>query len=115
MPVTPNRLTTLPFNEPGSNPVDVPSYVSARQLAANTAESITVPTGAAFVRLVGTGDFFYSFSGTAAVPGDVDDGSACELIKAQGDPEWRKVPNGATTLSVVAASTPIVTASFYSL
>lgn len=119
----PNRLTAVSFNEPGENPRNVPSYVSARALAANTAESITIPqgsasaaaaAGAAYVRLAGTADFYYSFSGTATVPVDTDDGSACELIKTQGDPEWLVIPSGATALSVISAGTAIVTASFYS-
>jgi hypothetical protein len=120
---TVGRLTTVPLNSPGENPVDAPTYVSARALAANTAENITIPAGqgngtgaggiASFVRLAGTADFYYSFTGAASVPVDTDDGSACELIKAQGDPVWLKVPPGATALSVVSATTAIVTASFY--
>ena len=116
MTATPNRLTTVPYNEPGDNPVDPPAYVSARVLAANTAEPITIPSGAQFVRLAGTVDFFYSFSTAATVPVDTDDGSACELIKAQGGgAEWRKVPSSATALSVITAGTGTVTASFYSV
>jgi hypothetical protein len=113
------RLTTIDFKEPGNNPVDAPTYVSARALAANTHEEITIPPGAgglgiaSFVRLAGTVDFYYSFAGNASVPVDTDDGSACELIKAQGDPVWLKVPAGATQLSVISAATAIVTASFY--
>lgn len=113
MPAAVGRLTTVPFNEPGANPVDVPGYVSSRLLAANTAESITIPAGGVYVRLAGTADFYYSFINNAVVPGDIDDGSACELIKGQGDAEWRKVPPGATALSVISAGTPILTASFY--
>jgi hypothetical protein len=113
MTATPGLLTTVPFNEPGTNPVDPPAYVSARVLAANTAESITIPAHGNFVRLAGNADFYYSFSGTATVPVDSDDGTACEMIKQQGDAEWRKVPAGATALSVIAAGTAIVTASFY--
>lgn len=108
-----NRLSTVPLNEPGDNPRNVPGYVAARSLGAATAESITVPSGAAYVRLAGTDNFFYSFTGTATVPGDVDDGTACELIKQQGEAEWLAVPSGATALSVISSGTPIVTASFY--
>lgn len=113
MPGTVNRLSTVPFNMPGQNPVSACTYVSSKLLAAATAESITIPAGAVYVRIVATADIYYSFSTTATVPGDVDDGSACELLKTSGDPEWRLVPSGASALSVISATTPIVTASFY--
>ncbi len=77
--------------------------------------SFTIPAGAAYVRLAATADIYYSFSGNAAVPGDVDDGSACELIKQQGGAEFLIIPPGATALSVISAGTPIVTASFYTV
>lgn len=119
----PNRLSVVDFNDPSGNPHNVPAYVSARVLAANTAESITVPAGvsaagaplgiAAYVRIAVTADTYYSFSGVATVPVDTDDGTACELIKAQSDPEWRLVPPGATALSVISAAIGTVTASFY--
>lgn len=109
------RLTTVPFNDPGANPVDPPGYCSSRLLAATTAESITIPAGAQFVRIAATADIFYSFTGAAAVPADVDDGSACELLKVQSNAEWRKIPAGATALSVISPGTPTVTASFYGI
>ncbi|MES2671604.1 MAG: hypothetical protein V4673_14470 [Pseudomonadota bacterium] len=112
---TPTRLTTVPFNQPGENPHAPAAYVSSKLLAAATAESITIPAGVNIVRIAATADIFYSFSGTATVPGDVDDGTACELIKTQCDPEWRMIPAGATALSVISAGTPIVTASFFTM
>lgn len=115
MTITPNRLTTVPFNDPGANPVDPPAYVSARALAANTAESITVPSGVSYVRIAATADIYYSFAAAAVVPVDADDGSSNELIKQQGDAEWRKIPPGATALSVISAAIAIVTASFFSV
>lgn len=123
MTIVPNRLTAVPLNTPGENPRNVATYISARALAAGAAESITIPqgsasaaapAGAAYVRVAGTADFYYSFFGAATVPADTDDGSACELIKAQGDAEWLAIPAGATTLSVISAAICIVTASFYS-
>lgn len=120
MTATPNRISSVEMHEPGQNPRNVPAYISARALSANTAESITIPTNTpgdlqkvAYVRIAGTVDFYYSFSGVATVPVDTDDGTACELIKAQGDAEWLMIPSGATALSVIAAATAIVTASFY--
>jgi len=109
-----NSLATICVEEPGCNPRSAPSYVSSRLLAAATAESITIPAGSAYVRLAGTADFYYVFgAGPATVPGDIDDGTACELVKQQGDADWLIIPPGATTMSVISAGTPIVTASFY--
>lgn len=113
MTATPGNLAVdARAPEPGDNPVNAPSYVSARVLAANTAESITVPPGAHYVRLAGTDNFYYSFTGAAAVPVDTDDGTACELIKQQGGAEWRTC-QGVAAISVISAGTPVVTASFY--
>lgn len=89
--------------------------VLARLLAATTAEGITVPgsgaTAAKYVRIAATADIYVSFTGTAAVPGDTTDGTASELIPA-GKVEWYYIA-GVTTISVISAGTPIVTASFY--
>lgn len=118
MTATPNRLTAVSLKEPGINPRNVPAYVAARALAANTAESITVPSVAApntiaYVRIAATADLYYSFAGVATVPGDTDDGSACELLKLNGGAEYLMIPPGASALSVISAGTPVVTASFY--
>lgn len=118
---TANRLTTINHNEPGYNPLDPPTYVSARVLAAGVAESITIPQGSAgagtvaqYVRIAGNADIYYSFSGAAAVPAaDVDDGTASEMIPNACGGQWRKIPPTATLLSVVCAGAAIVTAAFY--
>lgn len=120
MTATPSILTTVPFNSPDSNPTDRPTYVSSRALAANAAESITIPAGGAIVRLAATADVYYNFTVAGAlvaavVPVDTDDGSSNELLKQQGDAVWRKCPPGADTISVISAATAIITASFYSL
>lgn len=109
----PAHLGAVDVDVPGDNPRNIPGYVSARLLAAATAESFTIPATALYVRVAATADIFYSFTGVATVPGDVDDGTACELIKVNSDPEWLIVPPGATALSVISSGTPIVTASFY--
>ena len=113
---TVTRLSTVPFNEPGENPVNVAGYIAARALAGGVAESITIPSGGVYVRIAATDNIFYlvsSSGGSATVPADTDDGTACELLKVNGKAEWRLVPAGATTLSVISSGTPIVTASFY--
>lgn len=113
MTILQNNLAVTPVDSPGENPRSAPTYVCARLLAANTHEEITVPAKAAYVRLAATDNIYYIFGANAAVPGDIDDGSACELLKTQGDAEYLIIPPGATSLSVISAGTPIVTASFY--
>lgn len=119
MTATPGNLAVVPQNTPGSNPFNTPSYVSSRSLAANVAETITVPANATKVRLAGNVDFFYTMGAptatAAVVPGDVDDGTSNELMKQQCDPEWRTC-QGMAQISVItaAAGGGIVTASFYS-
>lgn len=83
-------------------------YVLSRLLAASTAESFAVPTGAKFVVLSSTADFYANFTTTATVPGDVTDGTASELNPSVID------VSGVTTISVISAGTPIITAAFYS-
>lgn len=82
--------------------------VMARSLAANTAESITVPAGARYVVFAGTADFYANYTTTATVPGDTTDGTASEL-----NPTMRDVRN-VTTISVISGSNAVITAAFYS-
>jgi len=82
--------------------------VNARALAANTAESMTVPAGANYVAFSATGDFYVNVGTTATVPGDVTDGAGSEL-----NPTIRAL-NGAGTISIIAPATCVVTAAFYS-
>lgn len=86
-----------------------PQYIQARILAANTAESITVPTNARFVVFAANCDFYVSYDAdTAVVPSaDVDDGTSNEM-----NPTVRYIP-GLTSLSVISASACILTATFY--
>lgn len=107
-------LTAQSFDVSG--PISFPGTdaVLARLLAANTAESITVPgTGskaARYVRISATDDIFVSFSTTATVPGDTTDGTA-SLLLVKGV-HWFYC-SGVTTISVISSGTPIVTAAFY--
>lgn len=87
--------------------VEAPTYVNAKSLAASTAESFTVPTGAVRVIFSATCNFYANPTTTATVPGDVTNGSASMLN-----------PNGwgvrdVTTISVIAPTTCVITASFY--
>lgn len=107
------NLAVVPQGSPNEQPFNQSTYISARVLAANTAEKITVPTKASYVRLAGTADFYALLDGRdASVPVDADDGTASELFKLNAGAEWRVVKPGAT-ISVVSAAVCIVTASFY--
>ena len=86
---------------------NTPKYTLSKLLSANTAEAFTVPTDAKWVVFKGTGDFYANYSTTAAVPGDITDGTASEL-----NPDKRNIA-GVSSISIISAATPIVTASFY--
>lgn len=91
-----------------SHALDYPDYVNARSLAANTAEVIAVPANASIVYFSAQADIYVRYGATtAAVPGDVTDGSACEL-----NPTARIV-NGLTQISVISTAACKVTASFF--
>ncbi len=83
--------------------------VLARSLAASTAESITVPTGARFCLFSANGDFYANYTTTATVPGDtaLADATASEL-----NPAMRFI-SGVTTISVIAPAATIITAAFW--
>ena len=109
----PGTLTALTFRH-GANgePAylrSAPTYIDARDLAANTNETHTVPAGAEAVAFSSDGDFYAKPNGAAAVPGDVTDGAASEL-----NPEaWDLT--GVTTIGLIAPSARKVTLSFYKL
>jgi hypothetical protein len=91
--------------------------VNALSLAANVAETVTIPTGANIVRIAATADIYIKAGGTATVPGDTTDGTASELIKTSGGAaEWRHL-QGVSSLSVItaAAGGGIATFTFYTL
>ncbi len=99
------REFTLPFSD----------AVNVAVLAANTAEIIPIPTGAKFVLLTGTVNFYVDPTIAAIVPA-ADDvaGTAPELVLSTV-PVLRSLSGvNATGLSVISASICIVTAAFYS-
>lgn len=88
--------------------INYSSSVYANVLAANVAESVTIPTGAKYVLFSGTANFYVKFNGTAAVPADeVADGTASIL-----NPGLRSL-DGATTIGLIAGEACIVTMEFY--
>lgn len=85
-----------------------PQHTDAVVLSANTAKTYTIPTGARYALFSANADFYVDYSGTAAVPAeDVTDGSAGEM-----NPVLRSV-DGLTSISIVSASSCIVTISVY--
>lgn len=107
----------LPFPQ-GNSPVPrpIPSSVMALSLAANVAESFTLPSttatsvGARYVLFSATASFYANCYVTATVPGDTTDGTASELNPAG----YQLTPGEPVTISVISSSTCIITAAFYS-
>lgn len=83
--------------------------VNARSLAAGVAEDSTVPTGATKVLFSSTGNFYAKIgTGSAAVPGDVTNGSAAELNPTG----W--VVKAGDIISLISPVSCVVTLSYYS-
>ena len=82
-------------------------YINARSLAANVAESSTVPALATKVFYSCTGNFYVLVNGTATVPGDVTDGTASEL-----NPAGHLVSPG-DVISFIAPAACVVTLAYY--
>ncbi|HZO84687.1 MAG TPA: hypothetical protein VFC26_05710 [Verrucomicrobiae bacterium] len=107
----PGTLTAFTMR-PGANGEQTfarsaPLYVDARDLAANTNETHTVPAGADFVIFSADGDFYAKPNGAAAVPSDVTDGTASELNPVVWD------LSGVTSIGLIASAVRKVTLSFY--
>lgn len=101
-----------PLDIPGGNmtyALRPATCVLARSLAASTAESITVPSGARFALFSATGDFYANYTTTATVPGDtaITDATASEL-----NPAMRFI-SGVTTISVIATAAAVLTVAFW--
>lgn len=69
-----------------------------------------IPAGATVVLFTATGDFFVKFgsAATLTLSGDVADGTAPEL-----NPSARTIPEGETSLTLIAPSYCYVSMSFY--
>lgn len=88
-------------------------YVDARVLAANTAESHTVPTGANYVLVTVTGNTWVNVGGTAAVASaDVTNGTGSVLV-VNTLPRMFAL-NGATAVGVIAPAIQTVCLEFFS-
>jgi len=93
----------------GNNSLSIPApyTINGAVLAANIAESITVPSGAKYALFNATADFYARYNGTAAVITDKSDGTGSEL-----NPTIRTLASG-DTISVISGETCYVTVAFY--
>ena len=92
------------------------TYVTNEVLAANTAETITVPAGANYVSFSSTGNFYVNFTTTATVPsGDITDGTGSILnpgIRFVGVVQSQNVA-GVSSFSIIAPADCIVSFEWY--
>jgi hypothetical protein len=108
-------MNSQSIKQDGSFGLDAPKYVDSRVLAANTAETVTIPYNAASVFFSANNDFFVCWDGgTAAVPAaDVTDGTGSELNPTVRTFPVKVSPASQSTFSIISASTCIVTMAFF--
>lgn len=116
---TVDRIVPLPRNQGVQIPgvVNAANWCDAVVLAANTAESYTLPTDASgnLARIIGitasgSSPLYINFNATAAIPiADTTDGTAPALLRTdQGHSYLISVPAGATDLSIISAAVGVV-------
>lgn len=99
-------------NEGMPGGLNVSTFIDARVLAATTAESHTIPSGAKSVRLTGTVPFFVNFAAAAAIPAaDITDGSSSILVLTD---RIFSIPSSATAIGLIASAICTITMEFYS-
>ena len=89
--------------------LDIPKWVDSLSLAANTAESYTVPADIGYLIITGTNGFYLDVNGTAAVPGDVTDGTAAFYVPSAAE----FVVSVGEVISVISTSATVVTFAGY--
>ena len=92
------------------NSVTLPRYVDAFTLAANVAETYTVPSGIQFILISGDTGFYINTNGAAAVPADTTNGSASFYIPSAA----QFVVEAGDSFSVMATAISHVTIAGYS-
>jgi hypothetical protein len=109
-----NRYTIYSdqFGLPGGDAYIISDFVNSKTLAANTPQTDTVPSGAKFVLITATTTTFFRNwgGGTLAVPGNISDGSAAELVP-QGVPSMRALVGAATTGSITTGTNLLTVAA----
>jgi len=88
--------------------INASDFVNVYVLAANVAQTITIPTGANLAEFRSTGNFFVNFNGGTAVVTAKTNGTGAEL-----NPTTKYI-SGLKTLSVIATAVQTVTVSFFS-
>jgi len=107
------------MSAPNASFFEVSDYVNNKVLAANTAESETVPTGRSVAVVTPTADLWITRSGTAVVPSaDVSDGSGDILIpagqsRALDVVHLRGNLSAMTAISMISASACIVSIEWF--
>lgn len=100
------RYTVFPDTngQPGDAYI-ISDFVNSKSLAANTPKSDTMPTGARFVLITSTATSYFRVwgGGTLAVPADLADGSAPELVPS-AIPALRVLVAASTVGSITAGS-----------
>ena len=81
--------------------------IDSLALVATVEQTRTVPSGAKLVVFEGSDNFFYKNGATAAVPGDITDGTASEQ-----NPRQRDVTEG-DVLHFISSADCIVTLAYY--
>jgi hypothetical protein len=106
-----STMTKLPFEMLEYASIPLKGYICTRDVAALTAERVTIPAGAVFVLFSAT-DHFVALDGdntvSVAWPTDVDDGTAAEL-----NPTIRKLDGTTTNISVMLRTAGQVSLRFF--
>lgn len=93
----------------GMSTMSIPTStdINGALLAANTAETITIPTGSRFAIFNATANFYANYVGTATVMIDTSDGTGSEL-----NPTVRTL-GASDTISVISSEVCYITVTFY--
>lgn len=93
-----------------SESVDLPKYVDAKVLAANTSETYTIPDKAVWALITADGGFYIDYGATAAIPAaDITDGTSSFYIPTGTQV---RVPAG-VQVAVISSATRVITIACY--
>lgn len=110
-----DKLRTFYTNQGGFPAVNDSGATHSAQFlgAADTAESLTVPSGATVVRLVANSDCWYDVNGnTAAVP-TADDAADAPIYLPGGLERWVQVSDVSSISLVSSFADTIISAAFF--
>ena len=93
----------------GTNTLSIPTpdTINGVLLAANVAETITIPSGSVFALFNATANFYAKYTGTATVIVDTVNGTGSEL-----NPTLRTL-SPTDTISVISSEVCYITVCFY--